>query len=748
MKNPTCETNHNSFTCLTGVEGLMLDAIPEAVLLIDASLHLAAYNQAAKQAVWRIRSVEICVGMPALSLISSTEHTHFTSLAKNVFNGEVCTLEHPRQRFPDEIYEVNFLPVRDSAGQVTGILTRLIDISDRKKAERALQEAEERWQFAFEASSQAAWDWNMQTNEVIYSGSYKKMYGFLGDDLTNNVSEWYNRIHPEDKKRVEEAVEEHTKSDNPYYETTYRIQAKDGGYRWIMARGKMISKDRNRRPIRMIGTHTDLTETLQTKEELNTMNERFHYAAKASSQALWEWNAITGEAYVSPSFTEMFGWQADENNRFDQWHHYVHPDERRATIDHYYYTLYNTQEKIWEASYRLLKADGTYADVCDKAYILRDGEKKVLKVIGATQDVTALKKAEHELYKSNERFDNMMKATHDLLWDWDLETGNVYRSGEGLKKVYGVAENEALGTMKAWLARIHPSDRKRLRALYEGLQQAPHQETFEAEYRFQQADGNYTHVYDRGILLKNEAGQPVRIIGAAQNISERKRLEKELLRHELDMKKRINQATVDSQEQERSEIGRELHDNINQVLTTTKLYLELAMANQELREELLTKSAGNVGNVINEIRQLSRSLMDPTIGDLGIVDSINDLVENLNLTRKVRIDVCIEDVIEECLSRKQKLTVFRIIQEALNNVIRHAQASYAVIRIRRDDEQVLLYVEDNGVGFSSTSVKKGAGLKNITNRVYLINGNFMLESRPGEGSVVKINFPIQEPINA
>src|SRR5690606_21033921 len=103
--------------------------------------------------------------------------------------------------------------------------------------------------------------------------------------------------------------------------------------------------------------------------------------------------------------------------------------------------------------------------------------------------------------------------------------------------------------------------------------------------------------------------------------TERKRLEQELLQNELEKQKAINQATVDTQEAERSEIGKELHDNVNQVLTTTKLYLDLAMSSPELKDELIIKSNKNIINVINEIRQLSRSLMDPSIGDLGLIDS-------------------------------------------------------------------------------------------------------------------------------
>ncbi|HVG17239.1 MAG TPA: sensor histidine kinase, partial [Chitinophagaceae bacterium] len=204
----------------------------------------------------------------------------------------------------------------------------------------------------------------------------------------------------------------------------------------------------------------------------------------------------------------------------------------------------------------------------------------------------------------------------------------------------------------------------------------------------------------------------------------------------------INQATVDSQEQERGEIGKELHDNVNQVLTTTKLYLELALANEDLVHELIKKSSKNISTVINEIRQLSRSLMDPSLGDLGIIDSINDLIGNINLTRKVHITLDIAEEIEDLLNKAQKLTMFRIIQESLNNVIKHAKAKSVSIQITHQNNIAELIVADDGAGFIQESTRKGAGLKNITNRVYLINGTFFLDSEPDKGCRIKINFPI------
>jgi signal transduction histidine kinase len=232
------------------------------------------------------------------------------------------------------------------------------------------------------------------------------------------------------------------------------------------------------------------------------------------------------------------------------------------------------------------------------------------------------------------------------------------------------------------------------------------------------------------------------MIGAAQDISERKRLEKELLANELEHQKAINQATVDSQEQERSEIGKELHDNVNQVLTTTKLYLDLARSNPELKDELIEKSTKNILSVINEIRQLSRSLMNPSIGDLGLIDSIHDLIENINLTRKLHVSLKADPVIEDLLDKSQKLTVFRIIQEGLNNAIKHSKATLVTINFAFQNNTAEVIIEDNGIGFNVQTVKKGAGLKNIQNRIYLIGGWHAIKSKPGAGSKLVINFPI------
>lgn len=294
------------------------------------------------------------------------------------------------------------------------------------------------------------------------------------------------------------------------------------------------------------------------------------------------------------------------------------------------------------------------------------------------------------------------------------------------------------------MERIHPEDRLRAEEIMGYILLGTDQDTFELEYRFRKDDDTYCYVYDRGVIIRNAQGNPTRMIGAAQDVTERKRLEQELLQNELERQKAINQATVDTQEQERSEIGKELHDNVNQVLTTTKLYLDLAATNHELKDELIRKSNLNILSVINEIRQLSRSLMDPSIGDLGLIDTIQDLIENINLTRKIHVQLNADRKAEKLLDKKQKLTVFRIIQETLNNVIRHAQAKSASIHFKILKSNMELTIEDDGIGFHPASVKKGAGLKNIQNRIYLVNGTQTIHSAPGKGCKITIKFPINK----
>jgi signal transduction histidine kinase len=226
---------------------------------------------------------------------------------------------------------------------------------------------------------------------------------------------------------------------------------------------------------------------------------------------------------------------------------------------------------------------------------------------------------------------------------------------------------------------------------------------------------------------------------------ESKKIEEKLLQQELNKHKLLAQAMVDAQEKERAEIGKELHDNINQILSTTKLYLELAKSDNKERLSLINRSAGNIHNAIREIRNISRSLVPASIGDLGLLDSLIDLVESIQLTRALRVEFYPMGNFDERLNDKTKLMLFRIIQEQVNNVLKHSGARKLVIELilEETENRIELSMTDDGKGFNPERVsKKGLGLSNIRSRADLFGGKVTIQSAPGRGCKLRVQVPV------
>jgi signal transduction histidine kinase len=187
-----------------------------------------------------------------------------------------------------------------------------------------------------------------------------------------------------------------------------------------------------------------------------------------------------------------------------------------------------------------------------------------------------------------------------------------------------------------------------------------------------------------------------------------------------------------------------LHDNVNQILSTAKLYLELARTEEEERLDLINRSTDNISSAINEIRSISRSLVPPSVGDLGLIDSIEDLVENTRATKKLQVSFDYAGEIDDVLDEKRKLMLFRIVQEQVNNVLRHSKATHLHIGLTVADNIIDLWINDDGEGFDMEKVKlkKGVGLSNIISRAELFNGRVTIKTAPGKGCSLNISIPI------
>ena len=133
------------------------------------------------------------------------------------------------------------------------------DITERQKTEQALRESELRWQFALEITSDGVWDWTIETDYAAYSTRWKSMLGYSEQDILPTNQEWQTRIHPDDQAMVDGTMLAYLAGSLPIYKVEYRLKCKDDSYKWILGRGIVVSRDQNNRPLRMIGTHTDIT---------------------------------------------------------------------------------------------------------------------------------------------------------------------------------------------------------------------------------------------------------------------------------------------------------------------------------------------------------------------------------------------------------------------------------------------------------------------------------------------------------
>ena len=223
------------------------------------------------------------------------------------------------------------------------------------------------------------------------------------------------------------------------------------------------------------------------------------------------------------------------------------------------------------------------------------------------------------------------------------------------------------------------------------------------------------------------------------DITERKRLEKNL----QEQKNKMTVAVLEGQEKERSQIARELHDNVNQVLTTVKLYTELCLSGTAKAEELMKRSAHLLQASISEIRNLSRRLSAPSLAKSTLGESIGELVRMISDTNQLQLHLEITGVDNLQIEQNLHLAIYRVLQEQLTNILKHARATEVRVVLRHEHKVLHLEVQDNGKGFDTREKAKGIGISNMVSRVEAFQGVLHLKSAPGKGCVLSAIFPLK-----
>lgn len=473
-------------------------------------------------------------------------------------------------------------------------------------------------------------------------------------------------------------------------------------------------------------------ERKRTLEHLRESNERFNTVVKATNDAIWDWDILTNKVFmVGDTYKQLFGY--DVVNAYppeDLWESIIHPQDKERVLGKLSSLIREGAASKWEDEYRLKKSNGEYAFVHDRGYIIYSPEGRPVRMIGAIQDITVRKRSEEIVTASEEKYRQIFYKNPYPTWIFDLDTLRIVEVNDAALEKYGFDKSEFY---QLTVRDLHPEGEVEL-----FLDSIRHPAPMD-ERRL------WHHRKKSGVLIIVEiTSHRIDYFGKlciqviVNDVTERIRLEKELALQQRLKQQQITEVVLGAQERERFELGQELHDNINQILATSKLYLDVAIEEREPRIELLAKSRNNISMAIEEIRRLSKELITPSLNDLGLIQSIKELIRSIQMVKKMKIRLTISGVDENALLPEQKINIYRIIQEQLNNILKHAQAGSVSIELNKLREQVRLRIEDDGRGFDPRMRRDGVGISNIMSRAELYNGRVEIDSSPGKGCRLEV----------
>jgi PAS domain S-box-containing protein len=253
-------------------------------------------------------------------------------------------------------------------------------------------------------------------------------------------------------------------------------------------------------------------------------------------------------------------------------------------------------------------------------------------------------------------------------------------------------------------------------------------------------NGQVYHYYSIKFPLINRNGEVYAIAAISTDITEI------IQKQNLQRQKEIIENKIEAQENERKEIGIELHDNISQLLASAKMMLDTALFNVERKDERLEKARNDVYSAINETRKLSHSLVSPIVAEQQITEAIEELTKSLWLSGKMKLDLKFTGrKILNSLDDKCKLTLYRISQEQVNNIIKYSGARNVMVHIDASGNDIEVKIADDGIGFDTTKKTAGIGFRNIESRIKLYGGSMKITSSPGEGCILEVQIPLAQP---
>jgi PAS domain S-box-containing protein len=664
--------------------------------------------------------------------------------------------------------------IRDSSNRILYFISHMIDVTVQKQAEEsveaqtaALRESEHRWKFAIEGAGDGLWDWDIAADTEYFSPRCREMLGYTGDAAGHDVSDWRERVHPDDAEQVDVLLRAHLDRTSPLYVHEYRIRCEDGRWMWIRDRGMVVSRDAAGRPLRMIGTFHDITERRQAEERLRRSEEHLAVTLQSIADAVIATDAEGLITEMNPTAQRLTGWPlaAALGRPLAEVFCILNSQTRAPSINPVRLVL-DRGEVVGLANHTALVArTGQEYQISDSAAPIRDASGLIVGVVLVFSDVTEDYRVRQSLATMVELLDRTGELAKVGGWERDLVTGERTWSPETFRILE--FDGPTVRSREQWIELYPPEAQAALAA---GLQAVIDDGTpFDLEVPMTTARGRpiWVRIQSSAVI---ENGKVVKLFGTFQDITDRKHADEERARLEGQLRQAVKMESVGRL------AGGVAHDFNNMLLVIlgrTEFALSQVEPAQPIHADLLEirhaaeRSAALTRQLLAFARQQT---VVPEVLDLnevvdGMVGMLRRLIgENIDLVWgpeadvwPIRVDASqIEQILTNlCVNARDAIAdVGRIDVRTRNTVVDAMYCSTHSDAV--PGEYVLLSVSDNGIGMDAETVTQifepffttkgigistGLGLSTVYGAATQNQGFIDVSSTPGHGSVFEIYLP-------